>query len=367
NAPQGSYNTDIEQYVADRFPRAFAAFVKAQLRRGTLSSFDLYVHDHSLPQAYQLHRREGYTTFYFLQTRRGQLHRNIYVAVKPQSPRYRVVLTDVRGEDRAANVFCQVRRTGVFTNYWSVRSRQPEPLFVLNSAGGTLKLKGDDWLLFGFKGAWSRMLLAQQWRRTPLVKEGLDIDLFTHATSARKIVVARNVYGDDAKIILETFYHKGARRIIYLGSAGAIADYGIASVVLPNEIVDRHNKSVPFRNNIAQAYYSELVKSLPVHSQKRHAWAQSVFDETIAVLLGWQAQSAASVDIEGIYLARFAARHRDVEMTALFVISDQTLGEATIEETNAYRVLIDESVDKLVSFLLPKIVQAKHEDRLRDE
>ncbi len=356
SAPRGPYSTDMEEYVADRLPSAFVAFIKAQLRSGTISPSDLYVHDHSLQQAYELHRRDGYDTFYFLQTRRGQAHRNIYIALKAGPPRYRVVITDVRGKDRAANVFCQIRWPGVFTNYWSVRSRNPEPLFLLNTAGDSLKLSRNDWLLFGFKGNWSRMLMAHQWQRTPLVKEGLDIDLFTHPLSARKIVVARNVYGDDAEIVLSTLYRKGLRRILYLGSAGAIADYDLGVVVVPTEIVDRHSKFVPFRNHAAEAYYSELAKSLSIHTRTTHAWAQSLFDETTAVLLGWQAQSAVSVDVEGIYLARFVARHRDVDINALFIISDQTLGEATIEETNAHRILIDQSVQKLISFFLPKVV-----------
>jgi hypothetical protein len=42
----------------------------------------------------------------------------------------------------------------------------------------------------------------------------------------------------------------------------------------------------------------------------------------------------------------------------LFVVSDQTLGKITINETNAQRGLIDDSADKLVSFLVPKALHA---------
>src|SRR4029453_1389871 len=68
SAPRGSYSTDMEEYVADRLRSACVAFIKAQLRNGSISPSDLYVHDHSLQQAYELHRRDGYATFYFLQT-----------------------------------------------------------------------------------------------------------------------------------------------------------------------------------------------------------------------------------------------------------------------------------------------------------
>src|SRR6266850_1273470 len=156
-------------------------------------------------EAYEFHQRAGYTTFYFLQSRRGQLHRDIYLAVKSQSLAYRVVLTSVRGNDRQANVLCQIQRTHVFSNYRLVESRQPQPLFVFNSQGNSLTLDAKDVLLFGFKGNWARILLAQNWHQSPLVKEGLDIDLFTHPAIKQKIVVARNAYGDDTDRILDVF------------------------------------------------------------------------------------------------------------------------------------------------------------------
>ena len=46
-------------------------------------------------------------------------------------------------------------------------------------------------------------------------------------------------------------------------------------------------------------------------------------------------------------------------MGAIFIISDQTLGKHTIEETNAYRGLIDAAVDKVVTHLMPKVTGMK--------
>jgi hypothetical protein len=46
----------------------------------------------------------------------------------------------------------------------------------------------------------------------------------------------------------------------------------------------------------------------------------------------------------------------DLKMAALFVISDQTLGASTIDDSEARLDIIDESVYKLVSFLLPKVL-----------
>jgi hypothetical protein len=347
----------MDQYLADRFPRAFSAFLKEGRQRRSKLPIDLYVHNHPVEEAYELHRRAGYATFYFLQTRRGQSHRDIYLAVKSRPLAYRVVLTSVRGNDRQANVLCQIHRTNIFSNYRFVQSGQEQPLFVFNPQGDSLRLNREDWLLFGFKGNWSRRLRAQNWQQQPLVREGLDIDLFTHPTIKHKIVVARNVYGDDARIILNAFYRKGGRQVLYLGNAGAIADYQIADVVIPNEFTDLKHNVVPFEKNFARAYRSEIGSLVNVHADKKHGWVQSLFDETTDVLLDWRARSVVSVDIEGLHLARFAQAHRDLEMAALFVISDLTLGDMTIEDTNAMRGVIDDSVDKLMSFFFPKVVE----------
>jgi uridine phosphorylase len=356
STPQGSYGSDMDQYLADRFPRAFSAFLKGADRRSSLP-IDLYVHNHSVGEAYEFHRRDGYTTFYFLQTRRGQLHRDIYLSVKSHPLAYRVVLTSVRGNDRQANVLCQIQRTHVFSNYRLVESRQAQRLFVFNALGNSLRLNREDWLLFGFKGNWSRLLLAQNWRQYPLVKEGLDIDLFTHPMSKQKIVVARNVYGDDTDIVLKAFYKKGLRQFLYLGAAGAVADYRVGDVVIPNEFTDRDYKRVRFKENLAAAYQSALAPFVTVYAGKRQGWVQSLFDETKDLLLDWRKNAVVSVDIEGLYLARFAIAHSDLRIAALFVISDETLGDITIDETNAVRKRIDQSVDKLLPVLFSKVSQ----------
>jgi hypothetical protein len=359
SAPAGAYNMDIDQYTADRFPRAFGKFLRQDYRNHSRLPIDLYVHNNAIEHAYEFHRRDGFETVYFLQTRRGQLHRDIHLAVKSHPRAYRVVLTSVRGNDRRANVLCQVHHAGVFSTYRFVQSQREEPLFVLNAEGASLKLDKNDWLLFGFRGSWRRKLEAQNWRMTSLIKEGLDIDLFTHPATPHKIVTARNVYGDDANIILNTFYRKGARQFIYLGSAGAIQNYQLGDLVIPNEFVDRKLNSVNFGANLGLAYEAELAKILPVHGRTKQAWAQHLYEETVPVLMSWKNHSVGAVDIEGLYLGRFAQKHKDLNMAALFVISDQTLGESTIEDSNAYRGVIDESVDKIVSFLLPKVAGAR--------
>jgi nicotinic acid mononucleotide adenylyltransferase/uridine phosphorylase len=355
SASRGSYNMDINQYIADRFPLSFANFVKEQLKQRSISPADLYVHNRSLADVFPFHMRDGYSSFYFLQTRRGQQHRNIYLAVRPKPRAYRIVLTDVRGFDRRANVLCQLDFTHLFSTFRDARSATTAPLFVFNPDGAAAKFAAGDILLFGFKGNWTRMLQAHQWRDSPLVKEGLDIDVFTHPAVTQKIVVARNVYGDDANLVLDAFYRKGIRRVLYLGTAGAIADYQIGDVVIPGEFVDGRGTAINFDSNSAHRYEPELASLLTVHGHEKHGWVQSLFHETNQLLLDWRERSVGSLDIEGLHLGRFATNHKDLNMAVLFVISDQTLGESTIEESNAYRDVIDVSVDKLIAYFLPKV------------
>ena len=356
SAPPGKYNMNIVQYTADRFPQAFAVFLKEQFPTRSISPTDLYTHNQTVEDAYEFHRRDGYSTFYFLQTRRGQLHRNIYLAVRTKPHNYRVVFTNLRGLDQEADVYCQISHSGTFSSLRSVHAKQELPLFVFNPSGISLKLNDKDWLLFGFKGKWEKVLLEQNWQRHPLVKEGLDIDLFTHPTIKRKLVIARNVYGDDANIIMDTFYKKGVRQVVYLGTAGAIADYKVGDVVTPNEFIDNHNVSVPFQKNLAHAYRTELSNQVTVHDQTKHGRVPTIYHETLALLFNWKAKSIAAMDVEGFYLARFARSHNDLKMAALFVISDQTLGGSTIDDSEARLDVIDESVYKLVAVFLPKVL-----------
>ena len=355
----GKYNMNIAQYTDDRFPRAFAAFLREQFPTRSISATDLYTHNQTVDDAYAFHRRDGFDTFYFLQTRRGQLHRSIYIAVKAKPHAYRVVFTDLRGVDQEADVYCQITHSGTFSSMRSVHANVELPLFVFNPAGTSLKLNDKDWLLFGFKGKWETILREKNWRRQPLVKEGLDIDLFTHPDFKQRLVIARNVYGDDANIIMDTFYKKGVRQVVYLGTAGAIANYKVGAVVTPNEFIDNDNVSVPFQQNLAHDYRAELSQQVTVHDQTKHGRVPTIYHETLALLDAWQSRSIAALDVEGWYLAKFAQTHRDLKMAALFTMSDQTLGGSTIDESEARLDVIDDTVYKLVSFLLPKVLAPK--------
>jgi hypothetical protein len=66
--------------------------------------------------------------------------------------------------------------------------------------------------------------------------------------------------------------------IVYLGAAGAIADYRIGDVVIPKEFTDRHYHTVPFEQNGAADYQSELAQLVDVYAGKKQGWVQAIFD-----------------------------------------------------------------------------------------
>jgi uridine phosphorylase len=199
-------------------------------------------------------------------------------------------------------------------------------------------------------------LQKQNWQRRALVKEGLDIDVFTHPTIKKRLVVARNVYGDDANIIMDTFYKKGVRQVVYLGTAGAIENFKVGSVVTPDEFIDNHDVSAPFPQNLAHEYEKELSARVTIHDQTKHGRVPTIYHETLELLTDWKARSIAALDVEGFYLARFAQSHKDLKMAALFTMSDQTLGGSTIDQSESRLNQIDETVYTLIEVLLPKVL-----------
>ena len=63
-----------------------------------------------------------------------------------------------------------------------------------------------------------------------------------------------------------------------------------------------------------------------------------ILEETKPLLFEVEkALGVGAVDIEALYLGKFAQRHKDLKIAALFIISDETLGENTIEDSNAHR------------------------------
>src|SRR5262249_28520114 len=128
-------------------------------------------------------------------------------------------------------------------------------------------------------------------------------------------------------------------------------------VVIPNEFTDRRYNSVRFKENFAAAYQSELARFVAVYPGKRQGWVQSLFDETTDLLLDWRKNAVVAVDVEGLFLARFARADSDFRVGALVFISHEALGDITIEETNAVRKRIDQSVDKLLPVLFSKVSQ----------
>ena len=86
--------------------------------------------------------------------------------------------------------------------------------------------------------------------------------------------------------------------------------------------------------------------------QIKHDHVPTIYHETLALLYNWKAKSIAAMHVDEV----LRKNRPDLKMAALFVISDQTLGASTIDDSEACLDIIDETVYKLVSFLLPKVL-----------
>ncbi len=406
-AEKTNYNMDIDRYLYDRFPQSLKAFLLNKRQENQLPEEALLMSNQSLEgvlknlKAFNGLNRET-EHFYFVQTRRGQPHRRLYLNYNTATKKYRLIATQVNGEDRRANVFCQLKLSGTFNQYQDLFTEESDEFFKFNQEGNRLQLTDQDVLLFGFKTAWIEELqktFGAHWKRTPLTEGNAPSNLemfewpdsipFTFSGASkekasvmgsrnsehkslegrkpalRRIFLARNVFGDEAAFILDRFYQKGLRKVIYLGTAGAIYDLNVGSVVIPSSFVDQNLKTIPFDSSWAlrlsqniptKVSASPSLSPLSFFTGHKQAWAPHLFDETTDLLMRWRQNQVASVDVEGYHMAKFRYTHPNFKMAHFYIISDQTLGSKTIDQSNSQSKVIAETVHQLIQALIPQIL-----------
>jgi len=370
-----NYNMDIDRYLYDRFPVSLKEFLLKKRDQKQLSEKSLFISNQALIETlqrsyrYDVNQNQDFDVqtenFYFIQTRRGQPHRKLYLGYNSITKAYRLIATQVTGMDRRANVFCQLKLLGIFDQFQDLSVKPNEfenEFFQLNSTGENLKLNSNDILLFGFKTAWIEEMDVAHWKRTKLINSGdSDLELFENTTSLNKaprIIFARNVFGDEAKSILSYLYKRGLRKVIYIGTAGAVMNLKIGSIVIPNSFIDQNLKIFPFDQSWALSLSQNFSPEISILSGKKQAWAPHLFDETIHQLIHWRKHGVGSIDIEGYHMAQFREIHPDLKMANFYIISDQTLGTTTIEQSNSQTKLIANTVHYIIKALIPQIFQS---------
>lgn len=377
-----NYNMDIDRYLWDRFPKGFMDFLKDLKSNGKLMSNSFYLSSETLQETlkkwseYLIHPKDY--SFYFVQTRRGQPHRNLYLFYNSLTQKYGLMATQVIGNDRRANVFCQIRLTEVFDHYFDLSAGSKNDFFQFNEEGQKLSLNSNDLLIFGYKTAWMEDLVSStknKWKTTKLTNGSVvDLELMEISDSEgnqevesskksptkklSRLILARNVFGDEASFVLEKLYEKGLRKVLYMGTAGALPNLEIGSITLPTSFVDKSLKDISFD----QSWAVELLKkgsipdSIPVLSGMKHAWVPHLFDETKHQLIRWRKHGVASIDVEGYHISKFRMLHPDMQMALFYIISDQTLGSSTIEQSNSHTKTIRNSVLELIRILRPQLI-----------
>lgn len=368
---KSNYNMDIDRYLYDRFPVSLKSFLLKKRDDNQLSLNSLSISNRPLLEiieSFSLDNNIPPTkteTFYFIQTRRGQPHRKLYLGFNSKTKAYRLLAAQVTGDDRHANVFCQLKLSGVFNQFQDLSLESDNDFFRFNQHGNKLILNSNDILIFGFKTAWIEEILKVSkvnWQRTKITDlADSDLELFENNNDkinvTPRLVFARNVFGDEASYVLKKLYEKGLRKVVYLGTAGAIADLQVGSVVIPTSFINQNLKVIPFDQTWAISMSKTFQSSASILIGNKQAWAPHLFDETIDQLIRWRKHGVGSIDVEGYHIAQFHLNHPDLKMANFYIISDQTLGNTTIDQSNSQTNITSNIVHNLIKTLIPQIPQ----------
>ncbi len=192
------------------------------------------------------------------------------------------------------------------------------------------RFKPPDGVIF----CYSRNFLDQISRRHKVTKApGLFRELLLLDETGGRVAVLGN-FGIGAPVVvtfLEELIAFGVRRFVSVGTAGTLRkDLGIGDIVICDRAIRDEGTSFHYLKPSKYAYASKpmiesIKKSLEVHRKKYvvgTSWTiDAPYRETVAEARKYQKEGVATVEMEASAL--FAvAKYRNVEMVALFAISD---------------------------------------------
>lgn len=160
--------------------------------------------------------------------------------------------------------------------------------------------------------------------------------LYKRFDNSKNIALAGPIVGAPyAVMVLETLIAWGARRILFVGWCGAIADHlGVGNILLPTSaIIDegtsRHYNAGDPISRPSESLISEMRQLMQEHATEYREGAiwttDAVFRETRDKVTAFRNRGALAVDMEMSALFT-VARFRGVEMAGLLVVSDDLSG-----------------------------------------
>jgi nicotinic acid mononucleotide adenylyltransferase/uridine phosphorylase len=346
------FSMDVQDYAGDRFPRPLVDFVNNH-------KASLYLHNTSDRDAVEFHRRQGFTQFYSFKSPDSHPDAVDLLAYSAKTGKYRFILSGFAAQDRKAQVKTHLAASGILVPVYEIEHATARPLFQLTPAGKDLRLSAEDLVVIGFKNRLSPLLpnLAS-WQSTQVTESGTDMTVYTK--EGRRILFVKNVYGDETQILLEYLKAIGAKKIVYMGTAGGLGKtLNIGDVLLPTKI-KTEGTTWSFPNSTY--LLGDLSKSgASVKNNVVHGWVQTLLSETTSFLKKEQTNGVESLDIETKYLAEFLVQNPSIHGAVALVVSDLPLGTITYDQHNITIAKVNESLMKI----MPEVFSVPQLPRIR--
>ncbi len=337
------HTLNVVEYVEQRFPKSIQSFLND-------GQIPIYLHNGAFQESISFHARYGFTEVYSIQIGRGNpFVRNVFVR-NPGTDGIRMILHSLRTPDRKSQLVSQLSEFVTSAPTFWVEHPIAAPVFEFNSLREEQRFQPEDFLLIGMKNPVCEILCkSNEWTHEDISSGGNPITLYTHLKTGHRIVNARNAYGDETLLLLESFHQLGIRHFFMIGTTGALdSKLEIGDIVVPNSIgfIDEHfnfedkdtrpdlsaktdsiMSRISFSKNLALTWKSSRVQSDPHwHTGIQHGWIQTILDETVSKMMRLKENGIQSLDIETKYLGKFSELHPEDQVGAALIVSDQPLG-----------------------------------------
>ena len=163
---------DIVDYTSDRFPIAFAAFLREQFQKRTIAPTELYVHNQAVEAAYGFIDETDLAPSIFY--KRGAVNSiAISLCSHVEPPRLSGRFQQRSGPRPEADVFPKFLVPALFPVSIGYRPILDSCLFSIQ--GERFATQRSGFVIFRLQRKMDRVLLEQGWQLHPIVKEGLDM------------------------------------------------------------------------------------------------------------------------------------------------------------------------------------------------
>lgn len=345
----GNHTLDVPAYVGERFPTELQEFVRSKHAR-------LVIDDSNCTDAFATQRTEGFTEATRFMGTRDNSNSQFLIIRNPKTNSYRLAVCEIHGQDDQTRILAILGPTFFEAGALRVYHRKPAALMDFNDEGRKLTLDPKrDRVVVGFQNTvWWQLKTSSNdgWERRSLTKSGVDVSVFENKLTGTRLISIANVYGDEILEALQVFYDKGARRWIYMGTAGALdKSLALGDVLLPKRFLKPDGSWFEFENDAERVAIHPPSPAKKV-STTAQGWVGTLIEETKDHLGALRDAGVQAIDVESRYFAEFTMKHASDEKSVFMIVSDQPLGETNYNNENSTRGVPMKSINNLV----PQIV-----------